>query len=120
MRKRSVTSLKVIRLAPSGSGDCATARMVRSLRSISPRSRFCPMPETTPDVSLSHTPASPKRSAASEAISRTRGSRFSSSSVKAHNLLKALLWNLRRPSGPNTATPSFSVSSVADWTFCAV
>ena len=39
MRKRSVTSAKVTRLAPSGRGERPSDRMVRSLRSTSPRSR---------------------------------------------------------------------------------
>ena len=60
MRKRSVTSAKVTRVAPSGSGDRPSDRMVRSLRSTSPRSRaWRRLPETIAWISRSHIAPSP-------------------------------------------------------------
>ena len=59
MRKRSVTSAKVTSVAPSGSGDSVSDRMVRSLRSTSPMSRCCAAPETICWISRSHISPSP-------------------------------------------------------------
>ena len=106
MRKRSVTSLKVTRVAPSGSGEVDSDRMERSERSTSPRSRAAGARARWPGSTGPRWRCRRSLSRDSAAMVRTCGSPSRSSRSNSQMRAKAALCSFSLPSGPNTATPS--------------
>jgi len=71
-------------------------------------------------INWSQIALSPNLSRDSAARVRTCGSSCRSSRSNSQMRKKAALCSFSLPSGPNTATPSLSVFSVADWTLIRV
>jgi len=113
IRKRSVASTNVTSVAPSGSGAIESEMMAPSERSASPHSRRrSGAAAVTVEVTISHTRSRPNRVAHTSAM-RLRCAFASSLGSRRQMRTNAALCSFNLPSGPNTATPSWSVSSVA-------